>query len=84
MNGVFWIYRNIVCRLDSNEPEHMRDPATDALLIKHHVLHREHDDERVRREVEALKIWKSWKARRASRFLKRCVFSCGNATAANV
>jgi len=32
----------------------MQDPATDALLIKHHVLRRERDYESVWREVEAL------------------------------
>ena len=32
----------------------MRELATDALLIKHHVLRRQRDYEKVRREVEAL------------------------------
>ena len=50
----FWVYRNKVCRLDSREPEPLRDAATDALLIKHHVLRRERDYARVQREVEAL------------------------------
>jgi 5-methylcytosine-specific restriction endonuclease McrA len=54
VKGIFWIYKNVVCRLNSNEPAPMRELATDALLIKHHVLRRQRDYEKVRREVEAL------------------------------
>jgi 5-methylcytosine-specific restriction endonuclease McrA len=52
--GWMWIYKNKVCRLESNEPEPLRDMKTDAVLIKHFVLRRERDYERVQREVDAL------------------------------
>ena len=54
MGGMFWLYKNTVCRFESKEPEPLRDVKTAALLIKHHVLRRERDYERVQREVEAL------------------------------
>jgi 5-methylcytosine-specific restriction endonuclease McrA len=49
-----WAYRDKVLRVDSNEPETLRDEKTDALLIKHYVLRRERNYEKVQREVEAL------------------------------
>jgi 5-methylcytosine-specific restriction endonuclease McrA len=51
---MFWIYKNTVCRLETKEPEAMRNLKTDALFVKHYVLRRERDYERVQREVEAL------------------------------
>jgi 5-methylcytosine-specific restriction endonuclease McrA len=54
MGGLGWIYRNKVCRLESKEPEPLRDTKTDAVLIKHFILRRERDYERVQREVDAL------------------------------
>jgi len=49
-----WYYRDLVLRLESNEPESVRDKSADVLAIKHFVLRRERQYERVRREVEAL------------------------------
>lgn len=49
-----WAYRGKVLRLESTEPESLRDKETDILLIKHYVLRQERQYERVRREVEAL------------------------------
>ena len=50
----FWCYRDMVLRLESKEPESIRDRTSDVLAIKHFVLRRERQYERVRREVEAL------------------------------
>ncbi|MGB3549675.1 MAG: HNH endonuclease signature motif containing protein [Candidatus Binatus sp.] len=49
-----WFYRDLALRLDSNEPEPIRDKTADILAIKHFVLRRQRQYERVRREVEAL------------------------------
>jgi 5-methylcytosine-specific restriction endonuclease McrA len=54
LDGAWWVYRHKVCRVDSTEPETLRDQATEMLLIKHYVLRRERHYERVKREVEAL------------------------------
>ncbi|HUO05206.1 MAG TPA: HNH endonuclease signature motif containing protein [Candidatus Binataceae bacterium] len=50
----FWVYKQKVLRLDSDEPEPLRDREKEALLVKHHVLRQEKYYEKVRREVEAL------------------------------
>jgi len=50
----FWVYRDKVLRLESTEPEGLRNKESDVLLMKHYVLRRERHYERVRREVEAL------------------------------
>ena len=50
----FWVYRDKLLSVESTEPEPLRDKATVAMLIKHHVLRRERNYEKVRREVEAL------------------------------
>ena len=52
--GVFWAYRGNVVRLDTKEPQDARNKDREALLIKHHVLKKDKQYERVRREVEAL------------------------------
>jgi hypothetical protein len=49
-----WFYRDLVLRLHSNEPESLREKSAEAPAIKHFVLRRERQYERVRREVEAL------------------------------
>jgi hypothetical protein len=49
-----WFYRDLVLRFESNEPETLREKSDEALAIKHFVLQRERQYERVRREVEAL------------------------------
>jgi HNH endonuclease len=49
-----WFYRDLALRVDSKEPESLRDKNADILAIKHFVLRRERQYERVRREVEAL------------------------------
>jgi hypothetical protein len=46
-----WVYRNKLLAIDSREPAAARD---DALLVKHFVLRRERDYQKVQREVEAL------------------------------
>ena len=50
----FWVYRDKVLRLESREPEGLRNKETEVLLMKHYVLRQERHYERVRREVEAL------------------------------
>jgi len=50
----YWLYRDLVIRLESNEPESIRDKSSDVLAIKHFVLLRERQYARARREVEAL------------------------------
>ena len=52
--GVFWAYRGNVVRLDTKEPQDARNKDREALLIKHHVLKKDKQYEKVRREVEAL------------------------------
>jgi 5-methylcytosine-specific restriction endonuclease McrA len=54
MGSFFWAYKDHVVSLDSQEPETIRDKETDALMVKHYVLRRERNYERVRREVDAL------------------------------
>jgi 5-methylcytosine-specific restriction endonuclease McrA len=49
-----WFYRDLVIRVESNEPESLREKSAEALAIKHFVLRRERQYERVRREVDAL------------------------------
>lgn len=49
-----WFFRDMVLRLESKEPESFRDKSADVFAIKHFVLRRERQYERVRREVEAL------------------------------
>jgi len=49
-----WFYRDLVLRLESDEPEALRENSADVLSIKHFVRRRERQYERVRREVEAL------------------------------
>ncbi|HUO05248.1 MAG TPA: HNH endonuclease signature motif containing protein [Candidatus Binataceae bacterium] len=49
-----YAYRDKVLRLHSDEPETLRDKASDVMLIKHFVLRKERGYEKVRREVEAL------------------------------
>jgi 5-methylcytosine-specific restriction endonuclease McrA len=49
-----WAYRDLVLTIDSDEPEPIRDKQKEAVMVKHFVLSRERDYERVRREVEAL------------------------------
>jgi len=49
-----WFYRDLVLKLESHEPESIREKSAEALSIKHFVLRRERQYERVRREVEAL------------------------------
>jgi len=44
----------LVLRLESNEPESLREKSADVLAVKHFVLRRERQYQRVRREVEAL------------------------------
>jgi 5-methylcytosine-specific restriction endonuclease McrA len=46
-----WAYRDLVLHIDEPEP---RDEHKEAVMVKHFILHRERDYERVRREVEAL------------------------------
>jgi hypothetical protein len=46
-----WLYRNKHLLVQSGEP---LDPNTEVMLIKHFVLRRERQYERIRREVEAL------------------------------
>jgi 5-methylcytosine-specific restriction endonuclease McrA len=53
-NSRLWLCRGNVIRLESKEPESVRDKSTDILSIKHFILRREKQYERVRREVEAL------------------------------
>jgi 5-methylcytosine-specific restriction endonuclease McrA len=53
-NHRLWLYRENVLRLESKEPESVRDKSTDVLTIKHFVLRRQRQYERVHREVEAL------------------------------
>jgi 5-methylcytosine-specific restriction endonuclease McrA len=48
-----WVYRDYVVRVVSDEPEAVRDEQKEALIVKHFILRRERDYERVRREVEA-------------------------------
>jgi len=50
----FWAYRDHVVSVDLGEPETIRDKQRDSLMVKHYVLRRERNYERVRREVEAL------------------------------
>ena len=40
--------------VESDEPEAVREEQKEALIVKHFILRRERDYERVRREVEAL------------------------------
>lgn len=49
-----WAYRKNVVRVESSEPDSLRDQSAEILLTKHYVLRRERHYERVRREVEAL------------------------------
>ncbi len=51
---IFWMYRDKVVSLTSDEPETLRDKAGDILLVKHFILRRERSYEKVKREVEAL------------------------------
>jgi len=46
-----WAYRDYVVEVESYEPE---EEQKEALLVKHFILRRERDYERIRREVEAL------------------------------
>jgi 5-methylcytosine-specific restriction endonuclease McrA len=50
----FWAYKDHVVKVESDEPEPMRDKETQVIMIKHYVLRRERNYERVRREVDAL------------------------------
>ena len=52
--GSLWFFRDMVLRLESKEPQWLRDKSAEVLAIKHFVLRRERQYERVRREVEAL------------------------------
>src|SRR3990167_6521356 len=47
----FWAYKDCVVMVESEEPE---EEQKEALLVKHFILRRERDYERIRREVEAL------------------------------
>lgn len=49
-----WAYRDKVVRIESSEPEPVRDPSAEALAIKHYVLRRDRNYERMKREVDAL------------------------------
>ena len=53
-SGLFWAYRGNVVRFDTKEPENLRNREREVVLIKHHVLQRDKQYEKVRREVEAL------------------------------
>jgi hypothetical protein len=50
----FWIYRDHVLQIQSNEPESLRDTERDVLLVKHYVLSRERRFDKIQREIEAL------------------------------
>jgi 5-methylcytosine-specific restriction endonuclease McrA len=54
MGMFFWAYKDHVVRLDSKDPETIRDKEKDALMVKHYVLRRERSYDRIRREVDAL------------------------------
>ena len=49
-----WAYRDYVVEVKSYEPEAVREEQKEALIVKHFILRRERDYERIRREVEAL------------------------------
>jgi 5-methylcytosine-specific restriction endonuclease McrA len=49
-----WLYRDKTIRVESSEPESLRDKDTEAILVKHYVLRQQRHYERVRREVGAL------------------------------
>jgi len=49
-----WAYRDYVVEVESDEPEAVREEQKEALIVKHFILRRERDYERIRREVEAL------------------------------
>src|SRR3989338_8899112 len=51
MMNKFWAYKDYVVMVESDAPE---EEEKEALLVKHFVLRRERDYERIRREVEAL------------------------------
>ena len=54
VDGLFWAYRGYVLRIESSEPETLRYSESEALFVKHFVLRRERNYERVKREVQAL------------------------------
>lgn len=50
----FWAYKDHVLVVNSEEPEPLRDRQKEALFVKHYILRRERDYERIKREVDAL------------------------------
>lgn len=54
LRDTWWAYRDKILGVESTEPESLRDKETDAIQVKHYVLRRERQDEKIRREVEAL------------------------------
>jgi 5-methylcytosine-specific restriction endonuclease McrA len=54
MAVTYWAYKDYVVKVDLDEPESVREDQKESLLVKHFILCRERDYERVKREVEAL------------------------------
>jgi hypothetical protein len=50
----FWAFRGAVYWVDREQGDHAIEPDMARLLVKHHVLRRDRDYQRIRREVEAL------------------------------
>jgi hypothetical protein len=50
----FWAFRGEVYALNRDQGDHAIEPDMARLLVKHHVLRRDRDYDRIRREVEAL------------------------------
>jgi HNH endonuclease len=50
----FWAYKDFVLQVITNEPKTLYDKDRDTLLVKHYILRRERDYERIKREVEVL------------------------------
>lgn len=54
LEGLLWAYKDQMVVFNSDEPENVLDAEKEAVLVKHHVLRRERQYEKLRREVEAL------------------------------
>src|SRR3989442_10985314 len=50
-DSLLWAYGDYVVRVESDEPETIRDKQKTGVMVKHYVLRRERHYERVRREV---------------------------------